>query len=315
VQFELSYYSIQESDGAVSMKVLRGDDTPLPAFTVDYAPVDGTASNGVNYVATNSTLTFAEGQTAQTITVPILYHEGQDPDRQFKLILRNPTGGVALGTNTTATITILDTTGMKSHRFDGVAALPDGSVQLTLGGGVSQRFHDYYDLYPIEVSSNLVDWMPLVTLQRTNAVTNALTYTDTATANWPVRFYRTPTNHLITPLSVKPSGPYAVGVLSRKLTDPSRPSRYRAYDDGSFMISVWYPAAPLAGLLPGPLLDPQTDLPLFPSKPSAVVCLRKPLYARPFRGLVSRRLLGFLRDNIGGFNFGSTSKISDCARG
>ena len=59
----------------------------------------------------------------------------------------------------------------------------------------------------------------------------------------------------------------------------------------------------------------QTDLPLFPSKPSAVVCLRKPLYARPFRGLVSRRLLGFLRDNIGGFNFGSTSKISDCARG
>ncbi len=58
-----------------------------------------------------------------------------------------------------------------------------------------------------------------------------------------------------------------------------------------------------------------TDLPLFPSKPSAVVCLRKPLYARPFRGLVSRRLLGFLRDNMGGFSFGSTSKISDCARG
>ena len=60
---------------------------------------------------------------------------------------------------------------------------------------------------------------------------------------------------------------------------------------------------------------PRTDLPLFPSKPSAVVCLRKPLYARPFRGLVSRRLLGFLRDNIGGLSFGSTSKISDCARG
>lgn len=59
----------------------------------------------------------------------------------------------------------------------------------------------------------------------------------------------------------------------------------------------------------------QTDLPLFPSKPSAVVCLRKPLYARPFRGLVSRRLLGFLRDNIGGLSFGSTSKISDCACG
>src|SRR5690349_4256524 len=52
----------------------------------------------------------------------------------------------------------------------------------------------------------------------------------------------------------------------------------------------------------------QTDLPLFQSKPSAMVCQRKAFYSRPFRGLVSRRLLGFLRDNIGGLSFGSASR-------
>jgi predicted dienelactone hydrolase len=241
----------------VAVKVLRGNDLPLGAFTVDYATSDGSATNGMAYTATTGTLAFAQGETVKTVTVPILYHEQLEPDRQFKLTLRNATGGVPLGTNTTATITILDTTGLKPHRFEGVAALPDGSVRLTLGGGVSQRFKDYCDLYPIEVSSNLLDWVPLVTLQRTNALTNALTYTDTATANWPVRFYRTPSNHLITPFTLKPTGPYPVGVLSRKLTDPSRPNRYRLWDDGSFMVSVWYPAMAQAGRWPGPLLDAQ----------------------------------------------------------
>ena len=146
-------------------------------------------------------------------------------------------------------------TGMAPHRFGGVGIQPDQTVQLTLAGGVHARFRDYYDLYPIEVSSNLVDWTPLVTLQRTNASTNALTYTDRAVTNSAFRFYRTPTNHLITPFSVKPTGPYAVGVLSRLLTDPSRRNRYGISTNGSFMVSVWYPAEPQAGRLPGPLLD------------------------------------------------------------
>lgn len=257
VQFELTHYTIQRSDGLATLRVLRGNHPPLAPFTVDYATSDGTATNGLAYTASNGTLAFAQGELVKTVNIPILYHEQQEPDRQFSLTLSNPTSDVSLGAKAKTTITIVDTTGMIPHRFEGAAVLADGSVRLTLGGGVSRRFNDYYDLYPIEVSSNLVDWVPLVTLQHGNALGNALTYTDTSTGNWPVRFYRTPTNHLITPLALKPTGPHPVGVLSRKLTDHSRPNRYHAYDDGSFMISVWYPAVALAGLLPGPLLEPQ----------------------------------------------------------
>ncbi|MCX6632917.1 MAG: hypothetical protein NTW28_35415, partial [Candidatus Solibacter sp.] len=257
VQIERNGYWVQDRDGALTVRVLRGNDVKLDPFTVDFATSDLSATSGRDYTATTGTLAFAQNELTKTVTVPILYQAGLKADRQFKLLLSNATGGVVFGTNTTATNTILDTTGLTPHRFDQVAALPDGSVRLSLQGGVSRRFKDYFDLYPIEVSSNLVDWIPLVTLQRTNAVTNALAYTDTSTGNWPVRFYRTPVTNLITPFSVKPSGPYAVGVRSRLLTDSSRRNRYALSTNGSFMVSVWYPAVPQAGRLPGPLLDAQ----------------------------------------------------------
>ncbi len=253
----LNRYWIAENEGALTLTVARGNDANLGPFTVDFATSNLTATAGVDYTATNGTLAFAQGEMAKTLTVPILYDEVPEADKQFKVTLSNPAGGAVLGPFATATVTILDTTGIKPHRFDGIAVQPDGSVRLTFGGGLSQRFRDYFDLYPIEVSTNLVDWAPLVTLQRTNAATNALIYTDTPAGSPAVRFYRTPTNHLITPFSVKPTGPYAVGVLSRLLTDPSRRNRNNISTNGCFMVSVWYPALPQAGRLPGPLLDAQ----------------------------------------------------------
>ena len=58
-----------------------------------------------------------------------------------------------------------------------------------------------------------------------------------------------------------------------------------------------------------------TDLPPFGNERSDGICLRKSFYSRPLRGLVSRRALAFLRDNMGGFNLGSASSTSVCAAG
>ena len=250
VQFEFNEYWVQETDGALAVKVLRGNDGNLAPFTVDFATADLSATNGVDYTATNGTLAFAQGELAKTVAVPILDDEQLEPDRQFTLTLSNPTGGVVLGSNATVTNTIFDTTGAKPHRFAGVAVQSDRTVRLTLGGGVSARFKDYFDLYPIEVSSNLVDWTPLVTLQRTNSDTNVLAYTDTQATNGHCRFYRTPATNFITPFFLKPTGPFPVGVISRLLTDPSRRNRYNVSTNGSFMVSAWYPGVPQAGQLP-----------------------------------------------------------------
>jgi predicted dienelactone hydrolase len=115
---------------------------------------------------------------------------------------------------------------------------------------VASTFRQYYDLYPIEVSSDLAAWKPLATLIRTNASTNALVYLDSEDAQFSARFYRTPTNYLVTP-TLKPTGPYAVGKVSYLLSDPSRTNRYNVRTNSSFMVSYWYPAEAKAGELPG----------------------------------------------------------------
>jgi dienelactone hydrolase len=198
---------------------------------------------------------FERGETQKTFSVPILERKEGGPDKKFKLVLSHPSSGVSLGSNQTATVTILDATGMKSHHFDRVDLLPDGEVTLTLSGGVSKRFQPYFDLYPLEISAELVTWTPFVTVQRTNTVTNPSVAIDRVLGERHMRFYRTPTNHWLTPL-MSPTGGYAVGTISRMLTDPSRRNRYGVSTNGSFMIRLWYPAIPEPGKFPNRLVDP-----------------------------------------------------------
>jgi dienelactone hydrolase len=231
------------------VRILRGSDVALPPFAVDYATTNLTAIAGEDYTETRGTLEFATGETTKLLTISITHDEAAEQDETLTVTLSNPTGLAVLGEFTKATVTILNTTGMAAHRFDRIAVLPDRSVQLELGGSVHKRFKDYFDLYPIEVSTNLVDWTPLLTLQRTNASTNAFVYTDPGAAKSEVRFYRTATNNLITAM-LKPTGPHTVGLVNRWLTDPARRNRFGVSTNGSFMVSIWYPAVPESGKLP-----------------------------------------------------------------
>ena len=128
-------------------------------------------------------------------------------------------------------------------------------MSLTLTGRVASTLRDFFDIYPIEVSSDLVTWKPLTTLVRTNASTNALIFVDAEAAAFSARFYRTFTNQLVTPLA-KPSGPYPVGRVSRLVTDPSRTNRYGIRGNSSFMVTITYPAESTVGAVPDRYQDP-----------------------------------------------------------
>lgn len=147
------------------------------------------------------------------------------------------------------------------HRFGAITSQPDRTISLELRGAAPSAFLEYYDLYPLEASTNLVDWTPLGTLVRTNLATNVLVYLDVDASGYWHRFYRMPTNQLFTAFA-KPSGPYAVGRTTRVLTDTSRTNRYRIATNSSFMITIWYPAEPARGVLPGAYIDAQLAVPL-----------------------------------------------------
>ena len=95
--------------------------TSVPV-TVDYATADGTATAGIDYVATAGTLTFAPGTTTQLVRVTVNGDTAVEPDETVLLNLTNPTNatladGQGVGTIRNddlapgATITVLNPDG------------------------------------------------------------------------------------------------------------------------------------------------------------------------------------------------------------
>jgi hypothetical protein len=109
VQFSATTYTVAENAGAATITVQRQDDTDTEV-SVDYATANGSATAGLDYAATNGTLTFAPGETNQSLTVPIL-NDGlaeSSTTETFRVTLSNPTGSAVLGTRTSATVRITD---------------------------------------------------------------------------------------------------------------------------------------------------------------------------------------------------------------
>ncbi|MBF2085060.1 DUF4347 domain-containing protein [Thermoleptolyngbya sp. C42_A2020_037] len=98
--------AVSEGSSSVVVTVQRSGNSSGSA-TVSYDTVNGTAQAGSDYLARSGTLTFAPGQTAQTISIPIINDTLIEDNESFSVVLSNPTGGV-LGSQTASVITILD---------------------------------------------------------------------------------------------------------------------------------------------------------------------------------------------------------------
>ena len=107
LQFSATAFSVAENAASVSITVTRTDGS-AGAVTVDYASSDGSATAGSDYIATAGTLDFADGVNSQSFNVPILDDTLFEGDETFNLNLSNVTGGANLGTQTTATVTIIE---------------------------------------------------------------------------------------------------------------------------------------------------------------------------------------------------------------
>jgi hypothetical protein len=90
--------------------------------TVQYATADGSATAGSDYTAVSGTLTFKPGQTAKSISVPILDDTVAEPDENFLVNLSGSSNAVLVRTQATVTIHNDDTT------------LSINNVQVTEGG-------------------------------------------------------------------------------------------------------------------------------------------------------------------------------------
>ncbi len=107
-QLDSPTYNVVEDAGVALINVLRGTDDTNSPVAVTCTTFDSSAFNGVDYQGLTNTLTFAPGEKAKQVGIPILDNGIKQGTRTFRLTLSNPTGGAVLGSPTISTISILD---------------------------------------------------------------------------------------------------------------------------------------------------------------------------------------------------------------
>lgn len=106
LQFAAASYNVTEDAHAVAVTVNRSGGS-MGVVTVQYGTTAGTA-NGDDFESQNGTLTFQDGETTQTILLPIKNDLVAELPETFSVTLSNPTGGATVGVLNTTTITIVD---------------------------------------------------------------------------------------------------------------------------------------------------------------------------------------------------------------
>jgi len=105
--FSATNYTVSEGDGSAIITVVRTNGTS-GSVSVAYTTVAGTAFPGENYITTSGTLTFNDGDTTKTFSVPLVDNNFVQGTVNLSVILSNPTGGATLIAPTNATLSILD---------------------------------------------------------------------------------------------------------------------------------------------------------------------------------------------------------------
>ena len=114
--FAAADYAVGEAGGAVKLTVVRTGGTEGPV-ALSYAVTGGTATNEIvqtvaglpgDYALAGGTLTFADGQSSATITVPVYDDAAHELAETAVVSLSTPAGPARLGPQASITLTIAD---------------------------------------------------------------------------------------------------------------------------------------------------------------------------------------------------------------
>ena len=108
-QFSAPSYVVNEASNGIATVTVSRIGSALSSATVDFTTADGPAVAGVNYIATNGTLSFVQGQTAASFTVHLLDDGVVNViPFNFNVILSNASAGALLGSPTNAQVKLVD---------------------------------------------------------------------------------------------------------------------------------------------------------------------------------------------------------------
>jgi hypothetical protein len=120
-EFSAPVYTVLKTGIQATINVLRTGYTNS-VVSVNYNTTNGSAVAGINYVPVAGTLTFTNGQSSNSFTVPIIASTAVQPDLTVNLQLSAPVGA-SLTYPSFATLTIVD--------LSGSFVVPSGAVLMT----------------------------------------------------------------------------------------------------------------------------------------------------------------------------------------
>jgi CHRD domain/Calx-beta domain/Domain of unknown function (DUF4214) len=136
VQLDVADQDIPESAHFKTINVLRLGDASS-SVSVDYATVDGIATDRTDYTAAAGTLHFAPGETHKSFDILITDDGFVEPAEGLIVTLSNPTGPVALNNPSNVVLAIVDND-----------SLPATNPVDDTAFFVRQHYHDFLDREP-----------------------------------------------------------------------------------------------------------------------------------------------------------------------
>ncbi len=139
--------SVSESGTNVIVTLVRSGAL-LTSVSVDFATINGSATAGSDYGATNGTVVFPANTPVKRIVIPIINDAVIENSETFTFAISNPQGGVQLGTTTNEAVTIEndDFAGTVQFAATGFSGTEGSNAVITitrtggLAGGVSVYF-------------------------------------------------------------------------------------------------------------------------------------------------------------------------------
>jgi hypothetical protein len=137
LQFSSDSYMVLENQHSVEISVTRLGLT-AGAVSVNYQTVDSTATERADYATATGAINFAPGEAIKKFHVLITDDAYIEGNESFKIVLSAPTGGAALGTPDTASVSII------SDDTDPNASNPVDNSEFF----VRQQYHDFLNREP-----------------------------------------------------------------------------------------------------------------------------------------------------------------------
>jgi len=107
IAFSSADYSVTEGNTTATVVITRTNATGNPV-SATFATTQGTATSGLDYNNTTTTVSFSAGETSKTVSVSILDDNFYEGNELVNLSLSNPSSEASLGTLTSSTLTIQD---------------------------------------------------------------------------------------------------------------------------------------------------------------------------------------------------------------